>query len=100
MTVTFRTKQLERCYVDHKAAVREFGKDVARRYIGRINIIKCTASFQELAGIRVLRCHPLKGDWAGYYALTLTGFMRLVISLEDESMTIVRIEEVSKHYDD
>lgn len=100
MTVTFRTKQLERCYVDHKAAVREFGKDVARRYIARINIIKYTASFQELVGIGVLRCHPLKGDRAGYYALTLTGFMRLIISLEDESMTVVRIEEVSKHYDD
>lgn len=100
MTVTFRTKQLERCYVDHKAAVREFGKDVARRYIERINIIKRTTSFQELVNIRVLRCHPLKGDRAGPHALTLTGFMRLIISLEDESLTVVCIEEVSKHYDD
>ncbi|MBS0183602.1 MAG: type II toxin-antitoxin system RelE/ParE family toxin [Nitrospira sp.] len=100
MTVTFRTKQLERCYVDHKAAVREFGKDVARRYIERINIIKHTASFQELVRIRVLRCHPLKGDRAGSYAITLTGFMRLIFSLEDESLTVAHIEEVSKHYDD
>jgi toxin HigB-1 len=100
LTVTFRTKQLERCYVEHKAAVREFGKDVARRYIERINIIKQTASLEELARIQTLRCHPLKGDRAGHHAITLTGFMRLIFSIEGESLTVVRIEEVSKHYDD
>lgn len=100
MIVTFRTKRLERCYVEHKAAVRDFGKDVARRYIERINIIKQTASFEELAQLPTLRCHPLKGDRAGYHAVTLTGFMRLIFSLEGDALTIVRIEEVSKHYDD
>lgn len=80
--------------------MRDFGKDVARRYIERINIIKQTASLEELARLPALRCHPLKGDRAGYHAVTLTGFMRLIFSLEGDALTIVRIEEVSKHYDD
>lgn len=100
LTVTFRTKQLERCYVEHKAAVRAFGQDVARRYIERINIIRCTASLEELMRLSVLRCHPLTGDRAGSYAIKLTGFMRLIFSLDGESLTVVRIEEVSKHYAD
>ena len=100
MIVTFRTKRLEQCYVEHQVAVRDFGKDVARRYIERINIVKHTASFEELAQLRALRYHPLKGDRAGYHAVKLTGFMRLIFSLEGDALTIVRIEEVSKHYDD
>lgn len=100
LTVTFGTKRLEQCYVEHKVAARVFGKDVARRYIERINIIKQTASLEELARLRALRYHPLKGDRAGYHAVKLTGFMRLIFSLEGDALTIVRIEEVSKHYDD
>jgi toxin HigB-1 len=100
LIVTFRTKRLEQCYVEHKQAVREFGNDVARRYIERINILKHTASLDELARLPVLRYHPLKGNRAGSHAITLTGFMRLIFTLEGETLAIVRIEEVSKHYDD
>lgn len=100
MIVTFRTKRLEQCYVEHQVAVRDFGKDVARRYVERINIIKHTASLEELARLRALRYHPLKGNRAGYHAVKLTGFMRLIFTLEGDTLAIVRIEEVSKHYDD
>ena len=100
LIVTFRTKRLEQCYVEHQVAVRDFGKDVARRYIERINIIKQTASLEELAQLRALRYHPLRGNRAGYHAVKLTGFMRLIFTLEGDALAIVRIEEVSKHYDD
>ena len=100
LIVTFRTKRLERCYVEHAKAVQEFGHDVARRYIERINIIKHTAGLEELAQMPGLRYHPLKGNRAGYHAIKLTGFMRLIFTLEGETLAIVRIEEVSKHYDD
>lgn len=100
MIVAFRTKQLERCYLESKAAVRDLGKDVARRYIERINIIKQARDIAELTKLPALRCHPLKGDREGQYAINLTGFFRLIFSLEGDSLEIVRIEEVSKHYDD
>lgn len=48
----------------------------------------------------VLRCHPLKGNRAGQYAVNITGFYRLIFSLEGEMLEIARIEEVSKHYGD
>lgn len=100
MIVTFRTKRLEQCYVEHQVAVRDFGNDVARRYIERINIIKQSANLEELARLPALRYHPLKGDRAGYHAIKLTGFIRLIFTLDGDALAIVRIEEVSKHYDD
>jgi proteic killer suppression protein len=50
-------------------------------------------------GLPGLRCHPLKGDRKGEFAVNLTGFMRLIFTVENEQLRIVMIEEVSKHYD-
>ena len=82
-----------------KQSVREFGGAVGRKYIQRINIIKITNSLDDLSKLPGLRCHPLKGDRAGQYAINLTGFHRLIFTIEGENLNIVMIEEVSKHYD-
>ena len=100
MEIRFRTNQLQRCYERQKTAVRKFGDEVARRYVLRINTIKSARNVDELIALPVLRCHPLKADRDGQYAVKLNGFYRLIFTLEGDSLTIVRIEEVSKHYGD
>jgi proteic killer suppression protein len=81
-------------------AVREFGAEVARRYIQRILIVKNTRSVDELRRLPGLRFHALSGNRDGQYAINLTGFYRLIVTLEGTELQIVRIEEVSKHYGD
>ena len=100
MFVRFRNRNLERCYLHHKQAVRTFGVEVARKYIGRINIIKQARNYDELRTLPALACHALKGDRAGQFAMKLTRFYRLVFTLEGEELEVVRIEEVTKHYGD
>ena len=100
MQIEFRTKKLQKQYVQQKLAVKAYGNEVARKYIQRINIIKQAKDFDELSGLTGLRCHPLKGDREGQHAISLTGFYRLIFTLVGESLEIVQIEEVSKHYDD
>lgn len=100
LEVKFRNKKLEKCYQKSKDAIREFRPEVARRYIERINIIKHTKNIDELKKLPALRCHSLKGNRAGQWAVNLTGFYRLIFTLEGEVLEIARIEEVSKHYDD
>ena len=100
MQIEFRTKKLQKQYVQQKLAVKAYGNEVARKYIQRINIIKQAKDFDELSGLPGLKCHPLKGDREGQYAISLTGFYRLIFTLVGESLEIVQIEEVSKHYDD
>lgn len=100
MEVQFRTKQLEECYLQHKAAVRAFGAEVARRYIQRINIIKTARSASELYKLPGLRFHALTGKRHGQYAINLTGFYRLIVTLQGEKLEVAKIEEVSKHYGD
>lgn len=100
MIVVFRTRRLEKCYQDYRKGVQAFGEEVAERYVLRINTIKQVTNIEELMLLPVLRCHPLKGSRIGQYAVNLTGFQRLIFTLEGDQLEIVRIEEVSKHYGD
>lgn len=100
MQVIFRTRKLEREYTQSKKAFKSYGEKVGRKYIQRINIIKQAKDIDELHVLPGLRCHPLKGNRAGQYAINLTEFYRLIFTLEGNSLEIVRIEEVSKHYGD
>ena len=73
---------------------------MARKYIQRVNIMKQVRDINELCNLPGLRCHPLKKDRKGQWAINLTGFYRLIFSLTGAKLEIAQIEEVSKHYDD
>ncbi len=100
MIVTFRTRKLEKCFLLSDQSVRECGAQVGRKYIQRINIIKTTNSLDDLRKLPGIRCHPLKGERTGQYAVNLTGFYRLIFTVDGDTIHIAMIEEVSKHYDD
>ena len=100
MQIRFRTRSLQRQYENSSEAFKAYGKDVATKFIQRINIIKTVRNMDELIQIRALRCHPLKGNRDGQWALKLTGFARLIFTLEGDQLEVACIEEVSKHYDD
>ena len=100
LEIRFKTKKLEKQYTNHKEAERAFGKDVARKFIQRIAILKSAKNFDDLFKISILKIHPLKGPREGEFAIKLTGFYRLIITNDGDVFDIAKIEEVSKHYDD
>lgn len=99
MNVRFKNRVLERCYREHRAAVKKWNEKVARRYVQRINLLFACSSVGDLSSFPQLRFHALKGDKKGYYALDLDNFWRLIVSV-DETRQEVCVEAVSKHYDD
>jgi proteic killer suppression protein len=98
--VTFRTSRLEECFRFRQQGQRAWGADVARRYVERINIIRSARALADLYAIGALRLHPLTGPRQGQLAMTLKGRWRLIVTVGNDAMTVVRVEEVSKHYDD
>ena len=98
--VTFKTTVLKRAYETLKAGTKRWGEVVARRYILRVNVLYAVRAGDDLYAFPELRFHPLKGDRKGEYAISLDGAWRLVVTFSDEEMTVVRVEEVSKHYGD
>ncbi len=100
MIINFKTKKLDSCYCKSNQAKKEFGDIVATKYIQRINLIKAAKNLDEVMSLPGLRCHPLKGNRQGQYAVKLTEFYRLIFTVDGDRLNIALIEEVSKHYDD
>ena len=100
MEIRFKTNKLRKQYEHVKEAEKAYGEKVAKKYILRLNILKSAKCFEDLYQIPSLRFHPLKGNRKGEYAMTLTGYWRLIITNDGETFDIAKIEEVSKHYGD
>lgn len=100
MQVEFRSARLRKCYTHSATAAREWGDKLSRRYIERVNVLKSAKSADDLYKIPALRFHPLKGDREGRHAMTSIGRWRMVVTFEDDALTVVRVEEVSAHYGD
>ena len=100
MEVRFKTNKLQKQYENSKEAIKAYGLDVAKKYIQRVGILKSAKSFDDLSKIPQLRFHPLTGNRKGEFAISLTGFYRLIITNDGDTFDIAKIEEVSKHYDD
>ena len=98
MLIQFRTRALEQRFKDGKQAQKKYGDVVGRKYIQRIQLIRQARSLDEVMALPGLRCHPLKGNLAGQYSVDLTGFDRLIFSIDEGQ--VVTIERVSKHYGD
>lgn len=97
LLIKFKTKKLRQWFEDSESGQRALGQEVATRYIQRIQIIQQIEDLDELMALRVLRCHQLVGNLEGFYGIKLTGFYRLIVSIEEG---VVTIEGVSKHYED
>ena len=100
MEVRFKTKKLQKQYENSKDAIKAYGLDVAKKYINRVTLLKSAKSFDDLYTIPQLKFHPLTGERKGEFAISLTGFYRLIITNDGDIFDIAKIEEVSKHYDD
>lgn len=99
MEVEFATSRLERCFGSRREATREWGPVVAKSYTDRVNRIYRTRTFRELFNFGSFRMHPLHGEYAGKYSITLTGRYRLIVERGGTEDQIV-IYEVTNHYDD
>lgn len=100
MEIRFKTKKLQKEYENSKDAIKSYGANVAKKYINRITLLKNAKSFDDLYKIPQLRFHPLTGNRKGEFAISLTGFYRLIITNDGDTFDIAKIEEVSKHYDE
>ena len=98
MKVVFGSAKLRRCYEESARAFREWGREVGRRYIGRIEALYAMRDFSETFRQPSWRTHPLKGDREGQYAINLTGKWRLIAS-KGATETEIILKEVNNHYE-
>ncbi|MEZ5337919.1 MAG: type II toxin-antitoxin system RelE/ParE family toxin [bacterium] len=101
MKIEFRKRKDQQCFEIHAKARSRWPRQVADRYIQRIQIIQQTVNFEELRRLPALRVHELKGDLRGIWSMTIHEKWRLLFELiQADGQELIRITEVSNHYDD
>ena len=94
MEIEFSSNRLADASLSLSEASRLFGVPIGRKYIQRLAVLRATDKFAQLYGHRALRLHPLKGNRAGQYAITLTGNYRLIIEMvEEDRVRIINVED-------
>ena len=94
MLIEFSSNRLADASVSFAEASRLFGVPIGRKYIQRLAVLRATDKFTQLYGHRALRLHPLKGNRAGQYSMTLTGNYRLIIEkVKEDKVRIISVED-------
>ncbi len=94
MQIEFSTNRLADANVSLSEANRIFGVPMGRKYIQRLAVLRATDKFSQLYGHRALRLHPLKGNRAGQYSMTLTGNYRLIVEkVKEDKVRIVDVKD-------
>jgi proteic killer suppression protein len=92
--IEFSSNRLATASLSFSEAGRLFGVPIGRKYIQRLAVIRAADNFSQLYGLLALRLHPLKGDRAGQYAVTLTGNYRLIIEkVKEDGVRIMDVED-------
>jgi proteic killer suppression protein len=92
--IELSSNRLANASVSLSEASRLFGVPVGRKYIQRLAILRATEKFSQLYGHRALRLHPLKGNRAGQYSMTLTGNYRLIVEkVREDKVRIIDVED-------
>lgn len=77
MDLSLVDTKLSRTLADEKAMKRAYG-DRAKRLKLRLDFLAQADSLGEVPCVPPTRCHLLKGDWAGHFAVDIDGNWRLV----------------------
>lgn len=98
MEVRYKNKKLARLCTDKKLAYRIYGDKVAEKLFRHLVTLTLASSIDMLLTNRVARCHPLKGDRDGEYAMDLVGGYRLVFSQHEEYVEVVIITYIGDYH--
>ena len=94
MEVVYKTRALQRFCTDANKARKKYGADMARRINQRVRQLMSAKSVEELIRLRTGRCHALRGDRVGQYAMDLVHPYRLIFERIGEVIQIARIVEI------
>ncbi len=78
MTIDFKTSRLQKLFNSKKALVREYGQKDAKRIALRMAVLAAATNLSAVPTSKPERCHPLKGNRQGEFAVDLIQPRRLV----------------------
>jgi plasmid maintenance system killer protein len=111
MELYFRASRLRDDCADPRRATRRWGQQNARRLQARLADLAAAERLADLSPLPPTRCHPLRGERAGQFAIDLHGLTRLIFEPLDDppprlpdggvdltQITAIRILEITDYH--
>ncbi len=98
MKIEFKTNKLRRECTEFKVANRVYGELMAAKIKQRIREIDSVDTVEELVEYSLGRCHPLKGERRGEYAMDLIHPYRLIFKRIQDTIQIARITSIEDYH--
>ena len=91
MDITYSNKKIEKVCTNAKMAERTYGREMADKIHQRIDEICAADTVEMMVKFHIGRCHTLKQNRKGQYAVDLVHPYRLVFEKNGEKIQIANI---------
>lgn len=98
MKVRYRNNKIRKVCTDANAARKEYGENMARKIHQRIDELTAIDTVEMMIMYHIGRCHPLKGNREGQYALDLVHPYRLVFTQKGHEIQIAEVQEIVDYH--
>ncbi|MCD7863054.1 MAG: type II toxin-antitoxin system RelE/ParE family toxin [Lachnospiraceae bacterium] len=98
MYITYKTKKIEKICTNAKTAEKTYGAMMAEKIHQRVDEISAADNVEMMIQFRLGRCHPLKQDRKGQYAVDLVHPYRLVFEKIGQQVQIANILEIVDYH--
>jgi len=84
--IDYENKTVWEYFNDFELIKKDFGNNIAIATKKRVNQLKASANFSVYLTTGLGRPHPLYENLKGYYGITITGNIRLIVKPDTESL--------------
>jgi len=98
MIITYKNKKIKSICCNAEIATRTYGEMMATKIQMRIEELAAAPSVEIMVNYRIGRCHQLKGNRKGQYAVDLIQPYRLVFITKEEEIQVAQIQEITDYH--
>ena len=98
MDITYKNNKIKKVCTDAKTAERTYDREMADKIHQRIDEIGAADTVEMMIQFHIGRCHPLKGNRKGQYAMDLVHPYRLVFEKIGNKIQIAKVMEIVDYH--
>lgn len=98
MKIIYKNNSIEKVCIDIKEAKRKHGEVIAKRIHNYIRVLESFDNVESIIENKIGRCHRLKGERKGEYAMDLGHPYRLIFEEVDGRIKVVKILEIVDYH--
>lgn len=98
MQIEYKNNSIKKVCTVASVAAKKYGQDMADKIHQRIDEITAADSVEYMIQYHIGRCHPLRQNRQGQYAVDLVHPMRLVFEKKGNEIQIANIIEIIDYH--